>query len=81
MAKATIAYNIMRPMASNVLADAIKPDILFGSGTPDGTILPFRTSPLGTLYIQTDSGSANSGLYVKRLNNGQDADWLLLQLS
>ena len=77
MAKATIAYNIMRPMASNMLADAIKPDILFGKGVPDGTIAPFRSSPLGSLYIQTDAGSAQSCLYVKQTNNGQDSDCLL----
>lgn len=91
MAVSTAAHHLLRPkqhMGStgpstigNVLGSQPPPVILYGTGTPAGTLSPWKDGAKGSLYIQTDATADDMAVWVKMASNNAVADWRLMRTS
>ena len=50
----------------------------FGPGVPDGTIDPWKSAPIDSLYMYKPSNTAPGKLYMKIADNSATADWLIV---
>lgn len=53
------------------------PMIMYGNGTPAGTLAPWTTAPNGSIWIGIDQ-TGGDNLWVKMYANGAAADWVAL---
>ena len=89
MAVNTAAFHLLRPKqhmggtgSSSTNAHALAgnpPIVLYGTGTPAGTLAPFKNGAKGSLYIQTDATADDMAVWVKMATNNAVADWRLLR--
>lgn len=52
--------------------------IIWGTGAPDGDASPQSDAAAGSLYIRTDAGTDEAGLYLKVDTAGSDDDWAVV---
>lgn len=89
MAVNTAAFHLLRPSQhmgsagsstkNNALGPQPAPLILYGSGTPAGTLSPFKDGAKGSIYLQTDAAADDYAVWMKMATNNAVADWRLMQ--
>ena len=89
MAVNVAAYHLLRPnqhmgsagSANNahVLGSQPPPLVLYGAGTPAGTLSPFKNAAKGSLYFQTDAATDDMAVWVKVATASAVADWRLMR--
>lgn len=89
MAVSTVAHHLIRPkqhmgstgVSTNgaVMGSQPPPSILYGTGTPAGTLSPWKDGAKGSLYIQTDATADDMAVWVKMASNNAVADWRLMR--
>lgn len=73
MTASTVCWDLVRPPLKGGGMATRVPRVLYGAGTPAGTIEPWSTAEKGSIFITTDQ--TNAGVYVKVANNAAVADW------
>jgi hypothetical protein len=56
----------------------VMPDIIVGSGAPDGDAAPFIGANKGSLYLRTDAADDADAIYQKYDEGGDDDDWAVM---
>jgi hypothetical protein len=51
------------------------PRILYGAGTPAGTIEPWKSAEKGSIFLSTDQTAGATAMWVKCAANDAVADW------
>jgi hypothetical protein len=54
--------------------------IMFGNGTPAGTLAPWTTAPLGSLWLSTNQSANTVSAWVKVQDNDAVADWVAFEM-
>ena len=68
-----VAFDLVKPASGAGGMSPRAPRILYGTGTPTGTIEPLKSAEKGSIFISTDQ--TTGCLWVKVANNGATADW------
>lgn len=89
MAVNTAAFHLLRPSQhmgsagsstrNAALGPQPAPVILYGTGTPAGTLSPFKDGAKGSIYLQTDAAADDYAVWMKMATNNAVADWRLMQ--
>ena len=64
---------------AHVLGSQPPPLVLYGAGTPAGTLSPFKNAAKGSLYFQTDAATDDMAVWVKVATASAVADWRLMR--
>jgi len=62
---------------SNTNADAV-PMIMYGEGTPAGTLWPWTIAPKGSIWLSTNQTANAACAWVKQADNDAVADWFAM---
>lgn len=76
MTAATVAFDLVKPPSPAGGMSPDRPRIIYGTGTPAGTISPWSGFPKGSIWIATDQ--TNVAAWLKVQANSAVADWHLL---
>ena len=71
------AWKILDPKETSLMPEK-PPQILFGQGTPNGDLEPFKSAQKGSLYMQSNATDDDSHVFMKVDEGGDDADWVAL---
>jgi hypothetical protein len=73
MAANAVAFDLVKPASAAGGMSPRAPRILYGTGTPTGTIEPLKSAEKGSIFISTDQTVGS--IWVKVANTGATADW------
>ncbi|MFA5808753.1 MAG: hypothetical protein WC935_00265 [Thermoleophilia bacterium] len=76
MAASTVCWDLVKPALPAGGMAIRKPRVLYGAGTPAGTIAPWSTEEKGSIFVSTDQ--TNVAAWIKVAANSAVADWALL---
>ena len=76
MAASKVAFPLIAPESVPFGLSPAPPQILFGLGTPAGTLSPWKDLPKGSKWISTDQ--TNVAEWIKVQSNNAVADWALV---
>jgi hypothetical protein len=69
------------PVADGIFAPEVEPAVIWGQGTPAGTLAPWTLVNKGSLYAQVDATDDQSHLWMKVDEGNDAADWVRLLTS
>jgi len=75
MAANTVAFDLIKPPNAAGSMAPRAPRVLYGIGTPDGTIEPLKSADKGSIFLSTNQTTGS--MWVKVANNGATADWAM----
>jgi hypothetical protein len=74
------AWDLLKPKQTSMMPES-PPTLLFGQGTPNGDLEPFKSAQKGTLYFQSNETDDKSHVYMKVDEAGDDDDWEKLTIN
>ena len=75
MTASTVCYDLVRPALPSGSMMTQAPRILYGAGTPAGTIDPWKSAAKGSIFLSTDQTAGATAMWVKCAANSAVADW------
>lgn len=71
------AYHLFKTQMSSMESEK-EPDALWGLGTPNGDLEPFKSAQKGTTYVSVDRSDDETHVYIKVAEADADSDWVRL---
>lgn len=75
MTVSALCYDLVRPALPSGSMMTRAPRILYGAGTPAGTIEPWKSAEKGSIFLSTDQTAGATAMWVKCAANDAVADW------
>ena len=73
------AWDLLKPKETSMMPEK-PPTLLFGQGTPNGDLEPFKSAQKGTLYFQSNATDDSPHVYQKVDEGEDDNDWVVLAI-
>lgn len=74
------AWDLLKPKQTSMMPEP-PATILFGQGTPNGDLEPFKSAQKGTLYMQANNTDDRPHVWMKVDEGNDNDDWVSLSIS